>query len=206
MIGIIDYGMGNLHSVQRALQRVGGNAQPVTTAAQLIRAEKIVLPGVAGFGAAMDQLRAQGMLDPIIRAIDSGVPYLGFCLGLQLLFDVSYEDGEHFGMGILPGKVVRFEFDSRTTALSLRVPHMGWNQIRWNRGCPMLEGISPGADVYFAHSFHAVPMEDDLTIATTEYGYTFTSAVWRKNVFATQFHPEKSQAVGLRLMENFVAL
>jgi len=206
MIGIVDYGMGNLRSVQKALEKVGGDARLVTTASQLERAGKIVLPGVAAFGDAMAQLRRQGLVDPLVRAVSSGVPYLGICLGLQLLFDVSYENGQHTGLGILPGKVVRFEFDSSLTGERLSVPHMGWNRLRWSRPCRILEGIDNGAHVYFAHSYHVVPADDKLATAATEYGYDFVSAVWKDNIFATQFHPEKSQAVGLRLLRNFVEL
>jgi len=205
MIAVVDYGMGNLRSVQKALERVGGDAQLVKTPEQLARASKIVLPGVAAFGDAMDQLRAQKLVEPLIDAIGGGLPYLGFCLGLQLLFDVSYEEGEHAGLGIVAGKVVRFQFD-RAADERLAIPHMGWNQIRQTRPCPMLEGIADEAAVYFAHSYYVVPDPPDVTITTTDYGLPFTSAVWRDNVFATQFHPEKSQAVGLRLLENFVNL
>jgi len=206
MIAVIDYGMGNLRSVQKALQRVGGDAQIVRTASELARAGKIVLPGVAAFGDAMAQLRAQQLVGPLVQAIREGTPYLGLCLGLQLLFDVSYEGGEHTGLGILPGKVVRFHFDSGLSARRLTVPHMGWNQIHPSRPCPMLAGIEGGAYAYFAHSYHVVPMDRNVTATTTEHGYAFTSSVWRENIFATQFHPEKSQAVGLKLLENFVKL
>jgi len=206
VIAVIDYGMGNLRSVQKALQRVGGDARLVRTPAELARAEKLVLPGVAAFGDAIDQLRAQGLDGPVAAAVRAGTPYLGLCLGLQMLFDVSYENGQHTGLGILPGKVVRFDFARFALAGRLAVPHMGWNRIRWERPCPLLEGIPNGSHVYFAHSYHVVPAEARDVIATTEYGYPFASAVWRDNVFATQFHPEKSQAVGLRLLENFVRL
>ncbi len=206
MIGIVDYGMGNLRSVQKALEKVGGDAQLVTTASQLQRAGKIVLPGVAAFGDAIEQLQQQGLAEPIVQAVRSGVPYLGICLGLQLLFDVSYEDGQHTGLGLLPGKVVRFQMDSVAAGQRLSVPHMGWNRLRWTTPCRMLDGIDNGAHVYFAHSYHVVPADDKLGAAVTEYGYDFVSAVWKDNIFATQFHPEKSQAVGLRLLRNFVEL
>ena len=204
MIGIIDYEIGNLRSVQRAIEHVGGKAQLVRTAAELARAEKIVLPGVAAFGDAMQQLRSQQLVEPLIDAIASGKPYLGLCLGLQLLFEVSYEDGEHKGLGILPGKVVRFDFDSLSQALP--VPHMGWNQINWKKSTNMFEGLQSGTYVYFAHSYHVVPADKADVATTTEYGYSFTSAVWRDNIFATQFHPEKSQADGLKILSNFVNL
>ncbi|MFW6132357.1 MAG: imidazole glycerol phosphate synthase subunit HisH [Planctomycetota bacterium] len=205
MIAVIDYGLGNLRSVAKALQRAGGDAQLVSGPVELEAAEKIVLPGVAAFGDAMEQLRSRELLRPIIDAIEAGVPYLGFCLGLQLLFDVSYENGLHTGMGLLAGKVVRFEFPRDVRRIGrLSVPHMGWNQLRKRRDVPLLEGIDDGAYVYFAHSYHVVPLDDDVVVTTTDYGCEFVSSVQRGNLFATQFHPEKSQTVGLKLLENFV--
>ena len=206
MIAIIDYEMGNLRSVQKAIERVGGDGRLIRTPAELARAEKIVLPGVAAFGEAMTRLGRQGLTEPLAEAIKAGVPYLGFCLGLQLLFEVSPEQGEHRGLGLMGGKVVRFQFDSSSPSQRLSVPHMGWNSIQWTRPCPMLKGLESGVYVYFAHSYHVVPAEEELTQTTTEYGYEFTSSVWRDNIFATQFHPEKSQAIGLKLLENFVKL
>ncbi len=206
MIAIVDYGMGNLRSVCKALERVGGQAHLVSSARQVQEASKIVLPGVAAFGDAMDALHRAGLVEPLVGAIRRGVPYLGLCLGLQLLFDVSYEDGQHTGLGVLAGKVVRFQLDASVTGQRLSIPHMGWNQIRWTRDVPMFRGLEQGASVYFAHSYHVVPADDTVVAATTEYGYEFVSAVWKDNVFATQFHPEKSQAVGLGLLKNFVDL
>jgi len=204
MIAIVDYGMGNLRSVQKAVQRVGGDAQIVQTPAELARGQKIVLPGVGAFRDAVARLREQNLDEPILRAAREGTPLLGICLGLQMLFDVSYEDGEHLGLGLFPGKVVRFQFPPGATGRAPRVPHMGWNQIRWDRPCPLLDGVDGGAFVYFAHSYHVVPVDAELTCTRTQYGCDFTSSVWRDNVFATQFHPEKSQAVGLKILENFV--
>ena len=206
MIAVVDYGMGNLRSVQKALQRVGGDAVIVKTPSKLAQAEKIVLPGVGAFSDAMTQLRAQRLVDPLIKAVEEGIPFLGICLGMQLLFDVSHEDGEHTGLGIFPGKVVRFEFAPEVTGRPLRIPHIGWNQIRWSGPSELLKGLRQDSFVYFAHSYHVVPLEEDLVATTTEYGYTFTSTVWKGNVFGTQYHPEKSQSVGLRLLENFVNL
>ncbi len=206
MIALIDYGMGNLRSVQKALELTGGRPVLVRTAAELARTEKIVLPGVAAFGDAMTQLRSQGLAGPIVEAIQNGTPYLGFCLGLQLLFETSYEDGEHAGLGILPGNVVRFHFEDGAVRGRLAVPHMGWNSVCWQRDCPVFAGLASGAYFYFAHSYHVVPADDGDVAATTEYGYAFASAVARGNVFATQFHPEKSQTAGLKLLENFVSL
>lgn len=206
MIAIVDYGMGNLRSVQKAIERVGGQARIVDRPQDLIRARKIVLPGVAAFGDAISQIRQARLDEPIIRAVRSGLPYLGFCLGLQLLFDVSYEDGEHEGLGLLPGKVTKFEFGAMPSREGLKVPHIGWNQVDVVRPAPMLQGVANGSFVYFDHSYHVVPHDKDVTAATTDYGYPFVSAVWKENIFATQFHPEKSQAVGLRILDNFVRL
>jgi len=206
MIAIVDYGMGNLRSVQKALQRVGADARIVRTPAAFARGAKVVLPGVGAFAEAMARLQRQGLIGPLVEAVREGVPLLGICLGLQLLFDVSHEDGQHTGLGVLPGKVDRFDFGPRVTAAPLRVPHMGWNQISFTRPCPLLMGVQNGAYVYFAHSYYVEPIDGGVTATTTDYGYSFTSSVWRGNVFGTQFHPEKSQAVGLKILENFVNL
>jgi glutamine amidotransferase len=177
----------------------------VRSGEELARAEKIVLPGVAAFGDAMDSLRSLKLVEPITRAIDEGTPYLGFCLGLQLLFETSNEDGEHTGLGVIGGRVTRFEFDATDPAVNqLAVPHMGWNQLNIRNRCRQLENVEDGAHVYFAHSYHVEPTDQDVIATTTDYGRPFVSAVARDNVFATQFHPEKSQLVGLRILENFV--
>ena len=206
MIAIIDYGMGNLRSVQKAVEHVEGASRLVRTPEELAQCDKIILPGVAAFGDAMDQLASQRLTDPLIAAVKGGTPYLGFCLGLQLLFEVSCEEGEHRGLGLLGGKVVKFSFDKSSDGRKLSVPHMGWNSVRWTRPCPMLEGVPNGAHFYFAHSYYVVPTDADITQTTTEYGYEFTSSAWADNVFATQFHPEKSQAYGLRILRNFIEL
>jgi glutamine amidotransferase len=206
MIAIIDYEIGNLRSVQRGLQRAGAQAEIVRSPDQLARADKIVLPGVAAFGDAIASLDKLGFTQPIIDAVRSGTPYLGFCLGLQLLFETSCEDGRHRGLGLIEGKVTRFDFATAQTDQRLAVPHMGWNQIRWDREAPMLAGLDSGCYVYFAHSYHVEPADASVVATTTDYGYPFVSAVWKDNIFATQFHPEKSQAVGLRLLENFASL
>ncbi len=209
MIAIIDYDIGNLRSVQKALQRAGGDARLITTPAELAKADKVVLPGVAAFGDAIAELRQLALVEPLRDAVAAGMPYLGFCLGLQMLFDVSFENGEHRGLGLIPGRVVRFDFTSSTVhddAQRLSVPHMGWNQVRIRRRGAMLQGLDDGDYVYFAHSYHVVPDDAAVVATTTEYGIEFVSAVWKDNIFATQFHPEKSQAVGLRLLENFVRL
>jgi glutamine amidotransferase len=207
MIAIIDYDIGNLRSVQKALEHVGAEARLITTPQELARADKVVLPGVAAFGDAIEELRSMGLVDPLRKAVAEGMPFLGFCLGLQLLFETSSENGRHTGLGILPGKVVRFDFSSADLAgHRLSVPHMGWNQLSIRRPCAMLDGIDEGAFVYFAHSYHVVPADESVIATTTAYGMEFVSSVWKDNIFATQFHPEKSQAVGLRLLENFVRI
>ena len=206
MIAIIDYGMGNLRSVQKAFERVGARASIVTSPHEAASASKLVLPGVGAFRDAIARLRENHIDVAIVEAVRRGTPFLGICLGLQLLFDVSYEDGEHTGLGVLPGKVVRFRFDGMSIKGRLPVPHMGWNSLAWTRPCPLLRGVPDGSYVYFVHSFHVQPLDADSILTTTEYGCAFTSSVWRDNLYATQFHPEKSQSVGLKMLENFAAL
>ena len=207
MIAIIDYDIGNLRSVQKALEHVGADARLITTPAELAKADKVVLPGVAAFGDAIAELRSMGIADPLADAVRAGMPFLGFCLGLQMLFDTSEEDGVHKGLGVLPGKVVKFDFSSEQLAgHRLSIPHMGWNQVNVRKPCPMLDGIDDGAFVYFAHSYYVAPEDESIIATTTNYGLEFTSSVWKDNIFATQFHPEKSQKVGLRLLENFVKI
>lgn len=200
MIAIVDYGMGNLRSVEKAFAKVGHEAKITNDPEQLDAATKIVLPGVGAFADAIAELHRRQLVEPLRRAVQQGKPFLGICLGLQLLFDVSYEDGEHQGLGIVPGKVVRFETND------LKVPHMGWNQLQVRKPSPILEGLSDGDHVYFVHSYYVVPDDDAVIATSTEYGVPFTSSIWRDNLFATQFHPEKSQAQGLRILANFAAL
>jgi glutamine amidotransferase len=203
MITIIDYGMGNLRSVQKGFEKVGFAARVTSDPADVERAEKLVLPGVGAFRDCMDNLRRGGFVDPILSHVESGRPFLGICLGLQLLFTESEEFGRHRGLNIIPGKVVRFSAGMRQGGEELKVPHMGWNQIDIRRPAPIFKGIESGASVYFVHSYYVAP-DDPRTIATvTDYGVNFCSSIWRDNVMATQFHPEKSQQVGLKLLENF---
>lgn len=201
MISIIDYRMGNLRSVQKAFERMGHEAVIVDDPAGLADAERIVLPGVGAFCDAMTELRRRGFVEPIREVAQSGKPILGVCLGLQLFFDVSYEDGEHEGLGLIPGKVIRFDAKH-----GLKVPHMGWNQIHIRRRPPILEGIADGTYFYFVHSYFAVPESTEHTAAETEYPHAFCSIAWRDNLYATQFHPEKSQRDGLQLLDNFARL
>jgi imidazole glycerol-phosphate synthase subunit HisH len=200
-IAIIDYQMGNLRSVQKGFEKVGHAATITSDANELARAEKIVLPGVGAFGDAIAELRRRELVQPIKEAIQSGKPFLGICLGLQLLFDVGYEGGEFEGLGVLRGKVVRFDLPRE-----FKVPHMGWNRgtIRHRGG--VLEGIGDETFFYFVHSYYVVPEDQALVAIETEYGQPFCAAVWRDNLFATQFHPEKSQADGLRILKNFAEL
>jgi len=167
MIAVIDYGMGNLRSVQKALERAGGDARLVRTPPELSGAQKIVFPGVAAFGDAMEQLRSQKLVEPIIAAVRSGTPYLGFCLGLQLLFEVGTEDGEHKGLGVLGGKVVKFDFGPELAAQRLRIPHMGWKPDSLEAGLPNAPRHRAGAYAYFAHSYYPVPTDPSIVVTTT---------------------------------------
>lgn len=201
MIAIIDYGMGNLRSVQKGFERVGHQAIVTADPTELARAEKVVLPGVGAFEDAIAELRRRGLVEPTLAAINSGKPFLGICLGLQLLFETSHENGRHEGLGVLRGDVVRFELPREFS-----VPHMGWNQLSIRRRAPLLEGIEEGSQVYFVHSYYVVPTDRDVIATETDYHEPFCSMIWRDNLFATQFHPEKSQAIGLKLLANFAAL
>ncbi|HOW72507.1 MAG TPA: imidazole glycerol phosphate synthase subunit HisH [Phycisphaerae bacterium] len=206
MISIIDYGMGNLRSVQKAFERVGARAQIVTAAEQIRNADKIVLPGVGAFRDAMAHLHDQGLTEAVVEAARSGRPFLGICLGLQMLFDVSHEDGEYRGLGIIPGRVLRFDFSDLPGGRELKIPHMGWNRLNWERPCPLMAGLDSGTWFYFVHSYYVVPAEGAASFGTCEYGRPFTAMIWRDNLFATQFHPEKSQEKGLLMLRNFATL
>jgi glutamine amidotransferase len=197
-IAIIDYQMGNLRSVQKAFEQVGHSAAITSDPNELARADKIVLPGVGAFGDAMAELERRDLVQPIKDSIGSGKPFLGICLGLQLLFDVGYEGGKFAGLGVLRGKVVRFDLPHE-----FKVPHMGWNRGAIKRRAPLLEGIADGAFFYFVHSYYVVPEDAGLVAIETEYSHPFCAAIWHHNVFATQFHPEKSQSDGLRMLKNF---
>jgi glutamine amidotransferase len=201
MITIVDYGMGNLRSVQKGFERVGAEAQITEDSEAVRRAEKLVLPGVGACGDAMSGLKSRGLIEPIKEFIDGGRPFLGICLGLQMLFTKSYEGGEVAGLDMVAGEVVRF---SHTPGL--KVPHMGWNQLRIRRRSPLLADIPDGSFVYFVHSYYVVPRDEMLTATETDYPTPFSSSIWRDNIFATQFHPEKSQQVGLQLLRNFATI
>jgi len=201
VIAIVDYGMGNLRSVEKAIARAGVATLVTSDPAKILAARGVVLPGVGAFGACMENLESRGLAATMREAVASGRPFLGICLGLQLLFEESEEFGPIRGLGVLPGRVVRFagpSFDG------LKIPQMGWNQLRIRRAVAELEGIGDEPYVYFVHSYYVVPSNADLTVASTDYGLEFAAAIAWKNVFACQFHPEKSQAIGLRILENFV--
>ena len=196
---IVDYGMGNLRSVEKAFEKAGARVAVSSNASDVRRADKLVLPGVGAFSHAMRELKRRRLVGPVSEKIEQGTPYLGLCLGLQLLFESS-EEGPEKGLGILAGKVRKFKG-------KLKVPHMGWNSLDLSgRRCPLFKGVRPEDHFYFVHSFYAVPQEKDCVAATTPYGKRFCSAVWKDNIFATQFHPEKSQASGARVIRNFVKL
>ena len=201
MIALVDYGMGNLRSVEKALTRVGADVRIVTGPEEVREAGALVLPGVGAFGDCMKNLGRQGLVAPVREFIGSGKSFLGICLGFQALFESSAEAPGVAGLSLFVGEVPRF------VANGLKVPHMGWNQLKIaNRDCPLLVGIGDGNYVYFVHSYYCAPKDDRVICGRTEYGIEFCSMLWAGNVFATQFHPEKSQAVGLKMLENFVKL
>lgn len=199
MIAIVDYGVGNLRSVQKALERVGASAVVTSDPAVLDASQGIVLPGVGAFGDAMANLRARRLRAPVSHQAQQGKPLLGICLGMQLLFEESEEMGHYQGLGLLPGQVVRFPEGE------LKVPHIGWNQLRTMEGA-LLQGIPTGAYAYFVHSYYVAPVEPVDVLATTRYGIEFAAVVGRGTIWGAQFHPEKSQEVGLRLLQNYARL
>ena len=198
MITIVDYQMGNLRSVQKAVQRVGGEAIISSDPRQIATAEQLILPGVGAFGDAMAEIRRRDLAAPIHDFVQTGRPFLGICLGLQLLFEEGFEHGTHKGLGILAGDVVRFELPSQ-----FKVPHMGWNTVRKSAPSPLLDDIADGSHFYFVHSYYVRPADPSVTALTCTYEHDFCAMVAKDNLFATQFHPEKSQANGLNLLRAF---
>lgn len=208
MIAIIDYGMGNLGSVAKAFSAIGAQVCVTRFPKDLNKAQKIVLPGVGAFRDCMLSLKKLKLIPSLIKNIEAGKPYLGLCLGMQILFEESAEGGRVKGLGILKGKVKRFT--------SLKVPQIGWNTINMShvtshmsqakKRCPLLKWIPDGSWMYFVHSYYAAPKDKGVIAATTDYGIGFASMVWKDNIYATQFHPEKSQQVGMKILENFVRL
>lgn len=203
MIAIIDYGMGNLRSVQKGFEKIGLEAV-VTAAPQVIlEAERIVLPGVGAFRDCMKNLEQGGFVEPILRVIREGRPFLGICLGLQLLFSESEEFGIHQGLDVIKGRVVRFPDGMTEAGEKLAVPHMGWNQLNFRQTPAAFKGLEEGTNVYFVHSYYVKPDDASVVATTTNYGLDFCSSIARDNLVATQFHPEKSQDMGLRILKNF---
>jgi len=196
---IVDYGAGNLRSVARAVAHAGGEPLITSSGRDVEGAEALIVPGVGAAADTMRNLRRHALVEPIREYIAGGRPFLGVCMGQQALFDVSEEGGEHPCLGVLPGRVVRLP-------PGLKVPHMGWNQVRVVRPHAVFEGIPDGSYFYFVHSYYPQPEDPGIVIGETEYGVTFASVVGRDNVVATQFHPEKSGAMGLRMYENFLRL
>jgi len=209
MIAIIDYGMGNIHSVNKALQLYGAETIVTNDPGEISKSEKIVLPGVGAFDDAMHELTGRGLVSAIKKEIKSGKPLLGICLGMQLLFEESQEAKKAKGLSILKGTVRKFKETN-----GLKVPHMGWNQLKKSQShkvtksheCPLLKNVPDGSYVYFCHSYYPRPLDKSTVAAVTDYGIDFTSVVWKDNVYGVQFHPEKSQKIGLKIIENFLSL
>ena len=197
MIAIIDYGMGNLRSVQKGFEKVGRDAFITRDPEQVAKAQSVVLPGVGAFADAMANLKASGLDQAVLRAVADGKPFLGICLGQQLLFEASEEWGLTEGLGIFPGRVRRFPEGD------LKVPHMGWNQVEIQKGNPLLDGIPDKSAFYFVHSYYVDPVDPEVVLGVTEYGVRFSSFVGRDKIFGIQFHPEKSSALGLKILDNF---
>jgi len=198
VIAIIDYGMGNLHSVSKAVERLGVEAKVTSDEREIMSSEGAILPGVGAFGDAMDNLRQTGLHDAVLHYAATGKPLLGICLGMQLLFTESEEHGSHRGLNLLPGSVVRFRGD-------YKVPHMGWNRLEFRQASPLFAEAEQG-HVYFVHSYHVKPERASDLLATTDYHQQVTAIVGRDNVFGMQFHPEKSGALGIKLLGNFLKI
>ncbi len=201
MIVVVDYGMGNLRSVEKALEKVGADVVISRDSEQIRTADHLVLPGVGAFPECMKNLTGLKLVQPIREFIGSGKPFLGICLGLQLLFDESDEFGLHEGLGIIPGRVTAFD-----RGMNLKIPHMGWNSINVRKNVPIFADVDNESFVYFVHSYYVIPTHIEDAATTTNYGIDFVSSVARDNIFAVQFHPEKSQDIGLKILKNFASL
>jgi glutamine amidotransferase len=199
MVTIVDYGSGNLRSVQKAFERIGASAVISDDPEAVARADRLVLPGVGAFADAMRELRTRGLIEPILGHIAADKPFFGICMGLQLLFSTGHEGGPVAGLGVLPGEVVRFSLPT-----GMKVPHMGWNTVSWQGDAGPGNLLADGDYFYFVHAYLARPDDPTVIAATTDYGGPFCSAVRRGRLFATQFHPEKSQAAGMRLLQAFL--
>jgi len=201
-LAVIDYGAGNLRSVLHALRHLGlSDVRIVQHGRELRGADKLILPGVGAFGAGMQELAQRELIEPIREAVRAGVPYLGICLGMQFLFEASDEMGQHEGLGLLPGRVTRFP-----SLPQLKIPHMGWNTLEFSRDSALLAGMPSVSYAYFVHSYYCLPSEPSDALITVDYGLRFTAGVQRESIYGVQFHPEKSQRVGLQILRNFLAL
>jgi glutamine amidotransferase len=201
MIAIVDYGMGNLRSVQKAFEKIGAKAVVTSSPEEVQKASKIVLPGVGAFGACMENLEKFGLIPTILKVIEQRKPFLGICMGMQVLFDEGEEFGKHKGLGVIPGKVVKFKLPQQ-----FKIPHMGWNRLLKKRRHPVLADIDDNAYFYFVHSYHVVPKDPGVIATMTDYGREFVSSIAKDNIFACQFHPEKSQNLGLKMLKSFANL
>ena len=195
---VLDYGMGNLRSAQKGLEKAGVDAVVTSDPASLKSADAVVLPGVGAFQDCMDNLTRTGLVPPVLDAIEQGKPFLGICLGMQLLMTVSEEFGIHRGLDVIPGRVVRFE-----SRAGRKIPHMGWNRVHYSNDSRLFEGVDDGSFFYFVHSYYVAPEDESVVCGWTDYGERFCSAITLGNLFATQFHPEKSHHSGLKVLENF---
>jgi len=205
MIAVIDYGMGNLRSVQKALEFVGAKVIVTHDPDLILNADSVVLPGVGAFKDCMANLNKLKLVDPIRKFVDSGKPFLGICLGLQVLFEESAEYGPVAGLGILPGKVIKFSGESSETknGQPIKIPHMGWNKVEIKKKDPLFDKVDVAPYFYFVHSYYVVPEDQNMIATVTNYGVEFVSGIQHKNIYAFQFHPEKSQALGLSILERF---
>lgn len=203
MIALIDYDMGNLMSVSKAFSSLGAECVITRDAGVIADASHVVLPGVGAFEDCMINLERYSLIDPVIKAIDSGKPFLGICLGLQVLFEESREQGSHKGLGVIKGTVEHFPKPHHTVASEFKIPHMGWNSVSVKKGSPFLGGMKDEEYFYFVHSYYCVPTDASVVLTETDYGVNFVSSIERDNLIACQFHPEKSQRAGLALLKNF---
>ncbi|MDH3998632.1 MAG: imidazole glycerol phosphate synthase subunit HisH [Desulfuromonadales bacterium] len=204
MITIIDYEMGNLRSVEKAFEKLGFEARVSSNPEDLRNTDKIVLPGVGSFRDCINNLRNGGFVEPLLEHVAADKPLLGICVGMQMLFDESEEFGHHKGLGLIPGKVVRFPSGMVENSVRLKVPHMGWNNVQFHKDAPLFKGTADGSYLYFVHSYYCVADNPEHVAASCRYGdVEFCAAIWRDNLMATQFHPEKSQDIGLNIFKNF---
>ena len=206
MIAIVDCESSDTRGIQRAFERIGTKTAVVNSIDRLERASKIVIPPSASFPRMIRSLRDGGLVGPLLSAASGGRPVLAISRGMHLLFDVCYEEGQHTGLGLVHGKVIRFEFGEHPAARHFSLPHQGWNQVHWTNDCPLTAGLESGEYFYFHHSFHAEPLEHTDTGAQCNHGVDFSALIWKDRIFGTQFLPEKSEDAGLKLLANFAAL